>query len=255
MLNASIDTLPTKVNLKQWGKVTSDKCFCGQRQTLNHILNCCVVSLTQGRYTYRHDSILNHIQKCLDKTKYLCYTDLPGHQTQDGGTIPPDILVTTLKPDLVIIDRKSKTLDIFELTVPGETRINTAHDLKFEKYQHFTNDIHSYKVSVRPFEIGSNTGYISRNNKDTLAKLHKFCKKDIKLKQFKRNLSTIAVLGSYFIFNNRNLESWHTPSDYISTPMNNMWIMLNFIFLQKRNQNMPAGRSVLLIHVNLSMRI
>ena len=85
LLNSSIDTLPTKVNLKQWGKVTSDKCFCGQRQTLNHILNCCVVSLNQGRYTYRHDSILHHIQKCLDTTKYSCYVDIPGHQT-----IPPE---------------------------------------------------------------------------------------------------------------------------------------------------------------------
>ena len=141
LLNASIDTLPTKVNLKQWGKVTSDKCFCGQRQTLNHILNCCVVSLTQGRYIYRHDSILHHIQKCLDTNKFICYTDIAGHQTQDGGTVPPDVLVTTLKPDIVIIDKKSKTLDIFELTVPGETRIQIAHNLKYEKYQHFTTDV------------------------------------------------------------------------------------------------------------------
>ena len=27
LLNASIDTLPTKVNLKQWGKISNDKCF------------------------------------------------------------------------------------------------------------------------------------------------------------------------------------------------------------------------------------
>ena len=154
ILNASIDTLPTKVNLKQWGKVTNEKCFCGQRQTLNHILNCCVVSLDQGRYTYRHDSILNYIQKCLDNTKYTCYTDIQGHQTQGGGTLPPDIIVTTLKPDIVVIDKKTKTLDIFELTVPGETRISTAHNLKFEKYQHFISDIQTYRVSVHPFEVG-----------------------------------------------------------------------------------------------------
>ena len=174
LLNASIDTLPTKVNLKQWGKVTNnEKCFCGQRQTLNHILNCCVVSLDQGRYTYRHDSILNYIQKCLDNTKYTCYTDIQGHQTQGGGTLPPDIIVTTLKPDIVVIDKKTKTLDIFELTVPGETRISTAHNLKFEKYQHFISDIQAYRVSVHPFEVGSHTGYISRENKDRLKKLHK----------------------------------------------------------------------------------
>ena len=195
--------------------MTSEKCF-------EQHLNCSVVILNQERYSYRHDCILHHIQKCLDTTKYICYTDILGHQTEGGGTIPPDILVTTLKPDIVIIDKKSKTLDIFELTVPGETRINIAHNLKSEKYQHFSTDIHNYKVSVGPFEIGSNTGYISRENKKTLAKLHTFCKKDTKLKHFTRNLSTIAVLSSYYLFNNRNLETWHTPSDFISTPMNIM---------------------------------
>ena len=218
ILNSSIDTLPTKVNLKQWGKVNNDKCFCGQRQTLNHILNCCVVSLNQGRYTYRHDSILNYIQQCLDITKYTCYTDIAGHQAPGGGTIPPDVLVTTLKPDLVIIDKKQKSIHIFELTVPGEMRIITAHKLKLEKYQHFQTDINTLKVSVHPFEIGSHTGYISRENKETLSSLHKFCKKDIKLKDFKNNISAITILGSYFIFNNRNNETWHTPS-YISNPM------------------------------------
>ena len=222
LLNASIDTLPTKVNLKLWGKVSNDKCFCGQKQTLNHILNCCPVSLNQGRYTYRHDSILNYIQTCLDSSKYTCYIDLPGHQTQDGGTIPPEIMVTTLKPDLVIIDRQRKSLEIFELTVPGETRISTAHKLKFQKYQHFCSDINTYKVSVIPFEIGSHTGYVSRENVENLNKLHKFCKRDLKLKSFKKNISAITVLGSYFLFNNRNIETWHTPSNYIYVPMTNM---------------------------------
>ena len=222
LLNASIDTLPTRVNLKQWGKVNNDKCFCGQRQTLNHILNCCVVSLNQGRFTYRHDSILNYIHKCLDTTKYTCFTDIQGHQTQSGGTIPPEILVTTLKPDIVIVDRKSNNLEIFELTVPSESRISIAHNLKLEKYQHFSSDITRYKVSVNPFEVGSHTGYISRDNKQVLARLHKFCKGDIKFKCFRNNVSAIAVLGSYFVFNSRNIETWHTPSEFIYAPMINM---------------------------------
>ena len=186
LLNASIDTLPTKVNLKLWGKVNNEKCFCGQRQTLNHILNCCIVSLNQGRYTYRHDSILNYIQNCLDTTKFTCYTDIEGHQVQGGGTLPPQLVVTPLKPDIVILEKKTKTLAIFELTVPGETRIATAHKLKLQKYEHFESDIQTYRVSVYPFEIGSHTGYISSDNKDNLAKLHKFCKRDIKLNNLRK---------------------------------------------------------------------
>ena len=177
------------------------------------------MSLNQGRYTFRHDSILNYIQQCLDTTKYRIYIDIEGHQTQDGGTIPPEFMITTLKPDIVIIDEKSKIFEIFELTVPGELRISAAHNLKLEKYQHFSTDILRLKTTVTPFEIGSNTGYISRENKENIKRIHKYCKREIKLKN---NISAIAVLGSYYIFNNRNIEYWHTPSKYIHAPMTNM---------------------------------
>ena len=122
----------------------------------------------------------------------------------------------------MIIDRKTKSLEIFELTVPGESRISIAHSIKLGRYQHLETDIQSFKVSILPFEIGSNTGYISKDNKQRLSRLHKYCKRDIKLKNFKNNISAIAILGSYFIFNNRNVETWHTPSDYIYSPMTNM---------------------------------
>ena len=145
LLNSSIDTLPTKVNLKQWGKTTNDKCFCNQRQTLNHILNCCRVSLYQGRFTFRHDSVLNYIAQCLDKTRFSCYIDIPSHQTPAGGTIPASVLVTNLKPDIVVVDQLKKCVTIFELTVPSEMRIVAANKLKTEKYQHFKTHISYYK--------------------------------------------------------------------------------------------------------------
>ena len=127
VLNSSIDTLPTLVNLKQWGKVSNDKCYCGKRQTLNHILNCCTKSLNQGRFTYRHDCVLRYIANCLDKTKYECYVDIEGEQAAGGGTLPPNIIVSNLKPDIVVISRKDPKLSIFELTVPSEQRIEKAN--------------------------------------------------------------------------------------------------------------------------------
>ena len=51
LLNSSINTLPTKANLRQWGKITNDKCWCSQKQALNHILNGCKKALDQGRST------------------------------------------------------------------------------------------------------------------------------------------------------------------------------------------------------------
>ena len=220
VLNSSIDTLPTKVNLKQWGKVSSDRCFCGKRQTLNHILNCYKKSLDQGRYTYRHDNILQYISKCLDTQKFKCYIDIEGSQTPAKGTLPPSLLVTNLKPDIVVIDKSAKSVNILELTCPGEMRIDTANKLKQAKYQHFLTDITTFKPSLIPFEVGSHTGQISRRNKESLKQLHTFCKKGIKLKQFIDNISAICILSSYYIFNCRDQQNWE-PLDPILAPFSN----------------------------------
>ena len=220
LLNSSIDTLPTKVNLKMWGKVSNDKCRCGTRQTLNHILNCCGPSLREGRYTYRHDNVLSYISKCLDTSKYTCYVDIEGSQTPAEGTLPPNVLVTNLKPDIVIMDKSKKTVSIFELTVPAEHRIKIANDLKYQKYQHFLTDITTHTVNLVPFEVGSHTGYISRENKVNIHSLHKFCKKNISLKKFTHNISAITVMSSFFIFNCRNQENWESL-DPISGPFSN----------------------------------
>ena len=203
-----------------WGKVSSDKCRCGSRQTLNHILNCCGPSLRDGRYTFRHDNVLSYIAKCLNKQKYTCYIDLEGSQTSAGGTIPPNLVVTTLKPDIVVIDKSCKTVSIFELTIPAEHRIKTAHELKYQKYQHFMSDIKSHTAIVTPFEIGSHTGYISSENKKSIHSLHKFCEKSITLKKFLHNISAITVLSSYYIFNARNQENWESL-ETIHAPFNN----------------------------------
>ena len=54
------------------------------------------------------------------------------------------------------------------------------------------------------------------------ARLHKFYKGDMKFKCLRNNISAIAVLGSYFVFNSRNIETWDTPSEFIYTPMTSM---------------------------------
>ena len=220
ILNSSINTLPTKTNLKQWGKLVNDKCFCGQRQTLNHILSCCAPSLEQGRYTFRHDNVLNYVSNCLDRQKFKCFLDLDGQRTQAGGTMPSSLVVTVKKPDIVIVDQKSKSVHIFELTVPGELRLDTAHRLKTESYSHFVTDIKTHTVTVIPFEVGAHTGHINNENKKRLHDLHRFCTKDIKLKKFKENISAITILSSYYIFNCRNQEMWSTP-DHILAPFQN----------------------------------
>lgn len=109
-LKASVNGLNTPDNLKRWGARKMDKCqICGNFANLEHVLNWCATSLNQGRFKWRHDSILSYMSIEMTKGKpndTIIYIDIPGHQI-NGGTIPPDIVTTGQRPDIAIINRKN----------------------------------------------------------------------------------------------------------------------------------------------------
>ena len=60
------NTLPTQSNLSKWGISSSSDCsFCLSPETLLHIVAGCKSYLDQGRFTWRHDSVLKFIAKSL----------------------------------------------------------------------------------------------------------------------------------------------------------------------------------------------
>ena len=83
-INAGINTLPSFDNLKRWGKRTNSRCpFCGNIQTLSHVLSNCSIALDQGRYTWRHNSVLMTIIDCIRSSldeRFSLYSDLDGFQ-------------------------------------------------------------------------------------------------------------------------------------------------------------------------------
>ena len=197
ILNATLGTLPTKANLLQWRKSTSDKCgLCNGRQTTVHVLSACPVALNQGRLTWRHDGIVNYIAKSVDTSKFSIYADIPEFNTGAGGTIPPSLTVTSDKPDIVIIDEKKKAAAIFEFTVPFEHNIEARNTLKNDKYEDLKEDITNYKTQIVAFEIGAR-GYISKENLGRLKLLHKYCKRSIPFKNFRRKIVTLVMNSSY----------------------------------------------------------
>ena len=103
--------------------------------------------LDTGRYTWRHNNLVNFIVKNVDK-RFTVYSDLPGMEAPGGGTIPPALCVTNLKPDIVIVDTHKKTLHIYELTMPMMTNIDTRHNEKTNKYSHFLTDMKGYKCTL-----------------------------------------------------------------------------------------------------------
>ena len=146
----------------------------------------------------------------LDTERFECYVDIPGKKTANEGTLPADIAITSSRPDIVIIDRNAKFVHIFELTVPFEMNIDSAHLYKENRYGYLLADITSVRPFVTNFEIGVR-GYVSKSNHERLKSLHKYCKKGLKLKKFIENISALAINSSYFMFLCRKDTTWSDP--------------------------------------------
>src|SRR3954469_11291974 len=69
VLNAQINSVKTPDMLKLWGLIPKATCpLCSHPQcTLHHILVNCPFALNQGRYTWRHDSVLANLEPALSK--------------------------------------------------------------------------------------------------------------------------------------------------------------------------------------------
>ena len=139
------------------------------------------------------------------------FSDLPG-QDLNGGTIPPDIITTQLRPDLVILNRSQKTIYLLELTCCFESNIEAANLRKTSKYQALKSDLEErgYTCHLLPFEIGSR-GHISRSNKSNL--MNTFMSNKLKPNIFKciKAMSKISLLCSFSIFHAYTQPTWSDP--------------------------------------------
>ena len=62
------------------------------------------------------------------------YSDMAGLFAPKGGTIPPHVLVTQLKPDIFIFNEAFGEAVAFELTCPWDGSIDRTHAYKEGKY-------------------------------------------------------------------------------------------------------------------------
>ena len=70
----------------------------------------------------------------------VIFADLP-NLTMNGGTVPPDILVTSKRPDMVLINYKQQLISLLELTVPFSTNILSAESRKNISYSDLGDDL------------------------------------------------------------------------------------------------------------------
>ena len=87
-LQAVTDTAPTPTNLRRWGcrEVDPSCVLCGRPCTLRHLLNACSSALQQGRYTWRHNSVLAIIRQRLLAFWKADATQEAVKQTMQGRT-------------------------------------------------------------------------------------------------------------------------------------------------------------------------
>ncbi len=193
---ALMRVLPTNSNLHRWGKLPSDSCpSCAGPETENHILNNCPTSAQQGRYTWRHNSVLKilaqHVLLHLPEGNEM-FVDLPDFKN-------PEDLFTDILPDITVIHHGAAF--ILELTCCYEMNLEKSKLYKIEKYREASLSCkRNIPCIVNTAEVSS-LGFVPSSS------LNKFCR-DIGIPPYPpaslRRMGEMSLRCSYFIFCTRH---------------------------------------------------
>ena len=119
---------------------------------------------------------------------------------------PIEAAVTSLRPDVVLFSRSSKTIVLLELTVPLEDNAHPAHDRKTTKYSALVTacEENGFKTHMFALEVGC-LGYCPHSF------LH--CFEALGLpksaaRQIRSEASKTALRSSYVLFLCRGMPTW-----------------------------------------------
>ncbi|KAK3766631.1 hypothetical protein RRG08_042410 [Elysia crispata] len=239
LIRSVYDLLPSNANLVRWGKKEDPTCpLCQGRQTTEHVLSSCKIALSQGRYTWRHNRVLQELaaiistakgETTLPNTNALIFTTEGGAKSWHGrpvrttnqikclldgcddwdvsADLPEWDSHPRLRPDIVIHSASTQQLIMVELTVPYENRMEEAHIYKREKYMNLSKEQENagYKAVVMPVEVGAR-GFVGSSVYDLLAKLSICGNKRTKALKL---LAEIAENSSRWIWSRRNERFLH----------------------------------------------
>ena len=177
--------LMTKGFMKMAKLISDDRCrFCKtDQESVSHLLSACKVLLADGYYTKRHNKLCRYLHWIISKEYNLPYAEnVWEHEPSDicGNeevTVYYDKILPTaryieesaVKPDLTIWNRKEKTAQLIEVSVPNDFGINQAERVKKTKYLDLMDDLKRSwklnKIEVTPIIVGA-TGIVKKNLKD-----------------------------------------------------------------------------------------
>ena len=200
------NTLPTRKNLCKWSISQSSSCsFCLQSETLQHVVSSCSSYLDEGRYTWRHNSVLLFLANTFSSFKQCTvYADLPFFLS------PSLITGESLRSDLLLLT-KDKSLYILELTIGFETNIQNNSNRKAAKYSSLLSELSpSYsKVTFVNLSMGA-IGTMGSSCTSFFSLLNELSFDKTIQKRVIMKAMTISIRSSYFIFCQRN-KPWTNP--------------------------------------------
>jgi len=228
IIRAVYDQLPTGDNLTRWQLSDDDKCpLCNGRQTLHHVLSACKVSLSCGKYTWRHNQVLGKIVQAIDEAKtnservattsqarvqdnvsvlqgaddWMIAADLPSRRSY-----PTMITDDNVRPDIAVSSEKSKTVILVELTVPYESNMSESHEYKMAKYEDLVSHLHrkGYKAHLFAVEVGAR-GFAGTSVYNLLKRLGLSSQRRA---WYLKQVAEAAEKASYWIWLKRNDKNW-----------------------------------------------
>ena len=199
--------LANGTNAVKWGIATSAKCtFCNENQTLQHVVSTCKTSLNEGRWNWRHDSILINIARMIAKIPGVTvYCDVSDSEFQNPSVITGD----AKRPDIVII--KERECKVLELTVGFETNLKKNSDRKQKHYADLITRLgNNYDVKYFDLSMGG-IGVIGNESKGVKTMFEKLGLKKEESDYLIRKMINVCLRSTYYIFCQRNKE-WESPS-------------------------------------------
>ena len=175
--------------------------LCGKVQSQIHVLNNCSAAVNEGRYKWRHDSVLKTLLSYLGSLNdFEVYADVEGYRSSA-------MFFNSSIPDIVLI--KNNNLYAIELTICFETNFTKSRNYKINRYKNLANDVIGNYVVKKLFLEISSLGFYTNDAKPFI----KFCKK-LKVNNVERMLkkcSEVAIRASFFL-NIRKNKEWPQPS-------------------------------------------
>lgn len=240
LLRSVYDTLPSPTNLHRWGMREDPLCrLCGGRGTMAHILAGCKTALSQGRYRWRHDKVLCELADILERErqkkrqnstrpasfiqfiregekppapkrrkKSLLQAAQSWEMRVDLGRklVFPQVVQTSLRPDMVLWSEEARKIILIELTVPWEDGCEEAYERKATKYQDLVEQCRAkgWQTWLFPVEVGCR-GFPAQSAWKTLTALGIAGRER---KAAVRRLGEAAERASCWLWNRREELSW-----------------------------------------------